>query len=735
MNSTTTVSDKKGAWERFRQSRYAYHGARWLPLACLALLTYAFFPVAAGLTVFVPEVGDVSTEEVVAPFEFYVLKTEAERQQEGDELAAQVVPIYEYRSGISDSIAAHVDRIFASLDSADTATTILDIARRLDMPLTQQEAVYFEDAEVRSVFRRSIVRMINIHLARGVAARRTIETETQSEVFLRRGGDEVRMHRDSITTQAQYLALRASENPDPNSAAADFLFVNLLNKFFRPTIVSNLPDTESRRERARASVDPVKDHVRANERIINNHEIVTAEAKDRLLGLQQTLLNMGELDQASVGRILGQVLTNGLVLAVFWLLLLLYLPNIYAELRHVHVFSALFAVVILAAAGTFRFIHTGAELIPIPFAAIIMTVLFNGRIAMVAAMVLAALLGFQVAYGGPDAFYIALLGGVTAALSVRTISRRTEILWSTALVVAAFATAAFTLGLRDGWSAAEFGRSVLRGAGNATLSAGLVFLALPIFERWARITTAMSLLELSNPNHPLLRRLATEVPGTYAHSLAMANLSERACDAIGADGLLARVGCYYHDIGKLQKPLHFVENQGAGGNPHDRLPPDVSATIIRNHVIEGLALANEHGLPHGLKAFIPEHHGTAEITYFLDRARQNGEVPEESLPLYRYPGPRPQSVETAVCMLADGVEAALRVLAEPSPQKLRAAIDHVVNQRVESGQLDEAPLTLAQLNKVKETFVHTLSGMYHNRLDYPEGAGGITANWKENSKT
>ena len=215
----------------------------------------------------------------------------------------------------------------------------------------------------------------------------------------------------------------------------------------------------------------------------------------------------------------------------------------------------------------------------------------------------------------------------------------------------------------------------------------------------------------------------------------MANLSERACDAIGADGLLARVGCYYHDIGKLQKPLHFVENQGAGGNPHDRLPPDASATIIRNHVIEGLALADEHRLPHALKAFIPEHHGTAEITYFLDRARQNGEVPEESLSLYRYPGPRPRSVETAVCMLADGVEAALRVLAEPSPQKLRAAIDHVVNQRVESGQLDEAPLTLAQLNKVKETFVHTLSGMYHNRLDYPEGAGGITANWEENSKT
>ncbi|MCH6547511.1 MAG: HDIG domain-containing protein [Gemmatimonadetes bacterium] len=211
--------------------------------------------------------------------------------------------------------------------------------------------------------------------------------------------------------------------------------------------------------------------------------------------------------------------------------------------------------------------------------------------------------------------------------------------------------------------------------------------------------------------------------------MAMANLSENACEAIGADGLLARVGCYYHDIGKLQKPLHFVENQTASGNPHDRLPPDVSASIIRNHVIEGMELADDHRLPPTIKAFIPEHHGTGEITYFLGRARKSGEVPEEDLYLYAYPGPKPQSVETAVCMLADGVEAALRVLDDPSPQKLRAAIDHVVNQRIQAGQLDEAPLTLAQLETVKETFVHTLSGMYHNRLDYPEEAGGITADW------
>jgi putative nucleotidyltransferase with HDIG domain len=736
MNTSSPSNDRQsGAWERFRQTKYAHHGARWLPLIGLALLTYVLFPVAGSLAVDVPEVGEVSTEEVVAPFDFDVPKSEAERQEEADDVAAQVLPLYDYQEGVADSIADHITQVFASLDSADAERSVFEIARAAGLPLTPEEATYFENVQVRRAFGRSLGRMVTTYLARGVALTETIGSETHAEVFLRRGGDTTRMALDDITTRTQYLARQTAENPYPNSAEAQVLFVKLLNTFFEPTVVPNVAATEESRDRARASVNPLKDEVRANERIINSNEIVTAVARDRLLALQQELVNRGDLDAASIGRILGHVLTNALVVAVFWLLLLLYLPNVYSELRHMHVFSALFALVILAAAANHRFIHTGPELIPIPFAALVMTVLFNGRIAMVGAMVLAVLLGFQADYGGSDAFYIALLAGVTAALSVRTISRRTEVLSSTALVVIAFAVAALTVGLRDGWSAQEVGFSVVRGASNATVSAALVFMALPIFERWAHVTTDLTLLELSDPNRPLLRRLATEVPGTYAHSVAMANLSERACDAIGADGLLARVGCYYHDVGKLQKPLHFVENQGVGGNPHDRLPPDASATIIRNHVIEGLALADEHGLPPALKAFIPEHHGTAEITYFLERARQEGEVAEESLYLYQYPGPKPQSAETAVCMLADGVEAGLRVLDEPTPRKLRAAIEHVVNQRVGAGQLDETPLTFAQIDTVKDSFVHTLAGMYHNRLDYPEEAGGITADWDGKSDT
>ncbi len=736
MNTTTAPStEQPSSWQRFRASRYAYHSARWAPLAGLALLTYALFPMAGGFTVSVPNVGDISTEEVIAPFDFDVFKTDAEMQREGEALAAQFPPIYDYRPGVADSIATHVIEVFSLLEGgADTASTLLDIARSVDLPLSASEASYFQDPQIRRRFRNSLLSMIRSNLALGVAASNTIENETHVEVFLRRDTSEVRMNRDSITTRAQYLNRLMEYHPDANSAGGELLFVKLLNRFFRATVVPNVAATESARAEARASVDSIKDHVRENERIINSNEIVTDERRDRLLGLQQALVDREDLGRASLGGIVGQVLTNGLVVAVFWLLLLLYLPNIYSELRHMLVLAALMAIVILGAAANYRFIHPGAELIPIPFAALVMTVLFNGRIAMVAAMVMAVLLGFLPAYGGPNGFYIALLGGVTAALSVRTISRRTEVLGSAAMVAAAFALAALTVGLREGWLPTEYWFSFVRGASNATVSAALVFLALPIFERWAHITTDLSLLELSDPNRPLLRRLATEVPGTYAHSVAMANLSENACEAIGADGLLARVGCYYHDVGKLLKPLHFVENQGAGGNPHDRLPPDVSASIIRNHVVEGMELADEHRLPPTLKAFIPEHHGTAEITYFLERARQNGEVPEDQLPLYAYPGPKPRSAETAVCMLADGVEAALRVLDDPSPKKLRAVIDHVVNQRIEAGQLDEAPLTLAHLETVKQTFVHTLSGMYHSRLDYPEEAGGITADWDGGTK-
>jgi putative nucleotidyltransferase with HDIG domain len=199
----------------------------------------------------------------------------------------------------------------------------------------------------------------------------------------------------------------------------------------------------------------------------------------------------------------------------------------------------------------------------------------------------------------------------------------------------------------------------------------------------------------------------------------MANLCESACTVIGANGLLARVGCYYHDIGKLSRPQFFVENQSPGTNPHDRLVPEESAAIIRSHVTEGMQLADAARLPDSVAAFIPEHHGTSEIRYFLHRASEGRDPADVDTAAYRYPGPRPRSRETAVVMLADSVEAVVRTLQKPGPESVRAAINEMVGQRIASGQLDDAPLTLRDLDAVREEFARVLTSQFHSRVEYP----------------
>jgi len=254
----------------------------------------------------------------------------------------------------------------------------------------------------------------------------------------------------------------------------------------------------------------------------------------------------------------------------------------------------------------------------------------------------------------------------------------------------------------------------------AVISPILTIGLLPIFESLFRITTDISLLELSDLNRPLLRELAIRAPGTYTHSLIMANLSESAAEAIGANPLYVRVGCYYHDIGKMIRPEYFAENQGlrGGRNPHDRLPPSMSMLIIASHVKEGLELAAEHGLPQGLADLIPQHHGTTVAEYFYDRAVElaNGNVRRDD---FRYAGPRPQTREAGIVMLADSVESAARTLAERTPSRVRQLVRSIVQQKLTAGELDECALTLQDLHRIEEAFVPGRVVTFHDRVEYP----------------
>jgi cyclic-di-AMP phosphodiesterase PgpH len=250
--------------------------------------------------------------------------------------------------------------------------------------------------------------------------------------------------------------------------------------------------------------------------------------------------------------------------------------------------------------------------------------------------------------------------------------------------------------------------------------------------QWRRIPDHIRWLAWADLNMPLLRRLSLEAPGTYAHTIAMANLTEAACNAIGADGLLGRVGSYYHDVGKLRKPQHFVENQPRGRNPHDKLKPATSASIIRSHVRDGIELAKENGVPRPIRAFIAEHHGTLPIAYFLAKARERDDSVNASE--YSYPGPIPQSAETAICMLADAAEAKVRALADPTPIAIRTMVEATIAQRMEEGQLADAPITLRQLSIVREQFVRILTGMFHGRIEYPSPARPLAIAPKPDSR-
>ncbi|HET8649966.1 MAG TPA: HDIG domain-containing protein [Gemmatimonadales bacterium] len=709
-------------------SRVQFHALRWGLLLGVAIVTYLAFPAPRSQDNPVLAVGEIAPETIRAPIPFLVPKKEDEIAREREALARTAQPVYRFSSAAYDSALGSVRIFFDALMTGGIAgpAGVRAAAARAQVRLGNSEAAFLADSTRRREMGDVLADFLGSNLARGVADASVIRGEPSRRITLHRGDSDTVVLRDSVLTFADLMdrAERASlrwRTPD-----AQRVFRLLVADFYQPTILLDETLTESRREQLRQSIDTVKYVVRAGEPIVGAHELVSQEAHDKLLALRDQLRQQ-ETDQVLARSTLGAILYDFLVLSTFWLIMLLYRQETYREIREVLFIALLFSGIVLLTAAITRLFPDRPELVPIPLAAMLMTMVYNGRQAVLVVFALVVLLGGQWALHENYALFFGLVGGVAAAVGMRAVRRRQSLYATILVVLLAYAVAAVTLGLMLGWNLSEVTASTLAGAVTTLGSAALAMLILPLAESLTRITTNLTLLELSDFRRPLLRRLALEAPGTWAHSISMANLCEAACNAIGANGLLARVGCYYHDIGKLKRPEYFVENQTRGHNPHDKLKPQQSAQIIRNHVRDGIELAEEAHLPPAVRAFIPEHHGTTDIKFFLHRAR--GRAPDHTVDLeeFRYPGPRPQSAETAIAMLADSTEAAVRVLDDPTPEALRAAIEQLVNQKLAAGQLDDAPLTLRDLDRVKNEFSRVMSGIHHNRIEYPRASGGITA--------
>ncbi|TXD37761.1 HDIG domain-containing protein [Lujinxingia vulgaris] len=317
------------------------------------------------------------------------------------------------------------------------------------------------------------------------------------------------------------------------------------------------------------------------------------------------------------------------------------------------------------------------------------------------------------------------MGTLVGVTTVQQVKHRMALMWSGLAVgvVNASAIIAFLLLQGELLQVSAISHVVLGFAGGVA-SGFFISAVLPLFEAVFGYTTDIKLLELANLNHPLLRELVLRAPGSYHHSMMVGSLCEAAAEEIGANSLLCRVGASYHDIGKAKNPQYFAENQKLGENPHDKLKPNMSALIIKAHVKDGLDMARQHRLPVEIQDFIVQHHGTSLIAYFYHKAKQaeDPDIPEVDEKDFRYPGPRPQSRETAICLLADGIEAASRAMPNPSPARLKGLVQTMINKAFTDGQLDECDLTLQDLNKIARAFTRILNGIYHHRPEYPGGS-------------
>lgn len=356
--------------------------------------------------------------------------------------------------------------------------------------------------------------------------------------------------------------------------------------------------------------------------------------------------------------------------------------------------------------------------IPIAAGAMLVTLLFDFHTAITFSFTISLLTGYWL----HDAFYpiYTFVGSLTAAFSVIRCKKRSALLRGGFYVVLANVTIVLILLLAKSelFTYKVFSAIVFAVFSGITVSS-IVSLLLPFLEYAFKITTDISLLELLDLNQPLMKSLMVAAPGTYHHSVIVGNLVESAAETVGVNPLLARVSSYYHDIGKLKMPEYFVENQSVAPSKHDKLTPHMSSMIIASHVKEGVELARQYKLPLSVIDIIKQHHGDAVITYFYQKAKEHG---QDSIPLeedYQYAGPKPQTRVAALVMMADAVEAASRVLSDPTPARISALVDKIINHVFLDGQLDECELTLKDISEIKKSFTYILTGIFHKRIDYP----------------
>ncbi|MGH4139327.1 HD family phosphohydrolase [Clostridium sp.] len=647
-------------------------------------------------------VGDIAKIDIKAPREVEnTVATEINRTK-----AVELVGKKTIKVQVNKEAVEHIGNLFSAVAKLNASNSIINSnAESKEKALSEKVASLKETNPVDNFTLENYQTLLKLESTKA----------TDLEEFLKK----------SITTLYEVTTINENK-PEEIKMAKGIIATEFNNSIFpkeireigmsiaytevQPNSIYDKEKTALLIEEAKDSVKPIM--VKKDQTIISEGSPITFEQKALLESLG--LLNDTSNFEWSLYLSLAGLVC--LVVLVQWFYLYKYQPKIFADTKKLIMLNILSIIAILLA----RVLGIiSVFVIPLACIPMLMTILSNDEVSIALNILNCILISVAVNFNF-EITTLAILNSIVGVIVLKKMQQRNDILYSSIYI--AMINLAFYLSM--GFLISNSIVDVFKRAGMVALAgvlAGVLTIGfLPFFESFFDIVTTVKLLELSNPNHPLLKRLLLEAPGSYHHSVLVANLSEVAAEVIGANPVLARTCSYYHDIGKIKRPYFFKENQLGNDNPHDKITPNLSTLIIISHVKDGVELAKEYKIPKVIQDVIQQHHGTTLVKYFYVTMKNSSENPDEvNEEDFRYPGPNPESKEAAIIMLADAVEAAVRSISNSTKGKIEEMVNNIIKARLNDGQLDNCDLTLKDLEKIRKAFLKVLSGIYHERIEYP----------------
>ncbi len=678
----------------------------------IALLYYVSSPYRSTNIQANIKLGSIAEKDIIAPFEFYIHKSPEILAAEQEEAASKVLPIYQVSENLRFNAQKNLDFIFEQFIGDDLTTMdVRKILRRRGYDLSPEAVTILINPENRQTIYQYLTEQISKVLQIGIYP----TTYKNHKIKVKKNNRIVEYNLSRLYSMQEAKSKIISGNPDPSYLPA---IMEISNIILIENVVPDNEFTQLEMQKAREEVPVTLGKVLKNERIISKNKRVTA---NELLKLNSLIRAQNEM---KTSRSKNELLTTAFGVFLFTLFLLGFFFFIIAEffgknnvtlpqIILVMVSTSLAIVITVLIHSVFTL---PALLIPFSLAVFIVTLAMRTGIGIIYNFFLMVLVALFLNWDflTPMMLAFATLGGIFA---IHRSPR--QVYYPVALYSAAtyfVINLCITIIFFD--SLSTMSTRLIYGLVSVTISISGLMLLMPIAERKLKLPTKQILLELLNFDSPLLKRMSQTTPGTYHHSLIVGNLAESAAEAIGADHLLARVGSYYHDIGKITAPQFFIENNPNSADIHDKMLPHESASVIRNHIREGIALAREYSLPESITDIIAQHHGTSFIRYFYNKAIINKIQFDDAD--FQYFGPKPQTREAVIVMIADIVESTTKSLDSITEETVHSILDVSIERLISEHQLDESPITLADLSKIKQAMLPIIMGIYRKRLEYPE---------------